>query len=133
MKMGLRANYPEGYEPPETPVHSERGGEYDGTEGSSTPVYISKVTDGVSGATTFYTVPAGMVFLVKGARCPAGSPLNLNSVEWCDQGQDLIFETPIPYPAGTTWTWTPGGPAGQVVGLWGVLETEEIQRKRNFI
>ncbi len=130
--MGLLANWE--YQREESkPQYTERGSEYRGIEGLSESKFIVFTPVGAGGYTTFYTVPAGRVFLLKEVQTKATSGLRINGTEIMNGEEQVTFDQPIRYAAGTTFASNLGSAVTDFTKLIGIEETEEINRERNVI
>lgn len=131
--MGLLADYPEGYEKKPRPQYLDRGGDYLGSEGSSDTILKRYDATGAGGWATLYTVPSGKVFKLRRAWGGGlNSDIRVNGVTLTYANETLDLEVPISYPAGTLFEGHNTTP-GSVMRIYGVEETETINRERNFI
>lgn len=134
--LGLLANW-EYPRRKEKPIGTDRTGEYTSTAGNSTPIIKIIYGDGGGGYPTVYTVPAGKIFLLKGLTTDPTNGIiraitNTNAGMIAGPGEEATFEPPIPYKAGSSFFMF-NGPVGCFNKIYGVEETEEINRERNFL
>lgn len=135
--MGLLANWE--YPKKEiTPFYEARGGDYYGTEGVSDAILRRHNGNGGGGYTTFYTVPAGKVFKLKWAAATgANGVIRLNGTDWLfgslNVTNEVVLEQPVEYPAGTVFAGANTGGAADIMWIYGIEESPEINRERRVI
>jgi len=128
--VGLLANF----EYPRREVTYDRAADTVGPEGSSVSrLIVYRPPGGLGAYQTFYTVPAGKVFLLRHISSEPGTNyIRINGLDTFSGGVAEDFDPPIKFLAGTVFEgWA--NAVGDIIRLIGVEEDLSVQAARNYL